>query len=85
MITPNATHQQTKSLVDPVSGTYQTVLNIKPSLGQSDNMGTYNCTVENARGLSSATVAISSNGEHTCTIVYTSCILGTYFDLGRYG
>ena len=63
MITPNGTHQQTKSLVDPVSGTYQTVLTIDSSVGQSDIDGTYNCTVENARGRSSITVVISGSGE----------------------
>ena len=30
VITHNATYQQTKSLVDPVTGTYQTVLTIDP-------------------------------------------------------
>ena len=64
MITLNATHQQTKRLVDPVNGTYQTVLTIDPSLGQSDIVGTYNCTVENDRGESSETVVIQS-GETT--------------------
>ena len=53
MITLNATHQQTKRVVDPVAGTYQTVLTIDPSVSQSDIVGTYNCTVENARGRSS--------------------------------
>ena len=56
MIMLNATHQQTKTVVDPVAGTYQTVLTIDPSVGQSDIIGTYNCTVENARGRSSMTV-----------------------------
>ena len=55
MITPNATHQQTQRVVDPVSGTYETVLTIDPSVGHSDIVGTYNCTVENARGESSMT------------------------------
>ena len=55
VITLNATHQQTKRVVDPVSGTYQTILTIDPSVGQSDIVGTYNCTVENARGESSMT------------------------------
>ena len=63
MITLNSTHQQTKRVVDPVSGTYQTVLTIDPSVSQSDIVGTYNCTVENARGRSSITVVISGSGE----------------------
>ena len=50
MITLNATYQQTKRLVDPVNGTYQTVLTIDPSVCLNDIVGTYNCTVENARG-----------------------------------
>ena len=58
MITLNATHQQTKSLVDPVNGTYQTVLTIDPSLHYSRVVGTYNCTVENDRGGSSETVIV---------------------------
>ena len=64
MITLNTTHQQTKRVVDPVAGTYQTVLTIDPSVGQSDIVGTYNCTVENARGRSSMMVVVS-NGELT--------------------
>ena len=63
MITPNATYRQTKRVVDPVEGTYQTVLTIDTSVGQSDNVGTYNCTVENTRGISSTTVVVSANGE----------------------
>ena len=55
VITLNATYQQTKRVVDLVSGTYQTILTIDPSVGQSDIYGTYNCTVENARGESSMT------------------------------
>ena len=58
VITPNTTHQQTKRVVDPVAGTYQTVLTIDSSVGQSDIVGTYNCTVENARGVSSETLVI---------------------------
>ena len=58
MITLNATQQQTKRVVDPVNGTYQTVLTIDPSVGQSDIVGTYTCTVENVRGESSETVDI---------------------------
>ena len=58
MITLSATHQQTKRLVDPVAGTYQTVLTIDPSLCMSDIVGTYNCTVKNDRGESSETVDV---------------------------
>ena len=56
MITLNDTHQQTKRVVDAVNGTYQTVLTIDPSVSWSDIVGTYTCTVENARGESSETV-----------------------------
>ena len=56
MITLNGTYQQTKTVVDPVEGTYQIVLTIDPSVGQSDIFGLYNCTVENARGRSSMTI-----------------------------
>ena len=58
MITLNATHQQTKKVVHTVNGTYQTVLTIDPSVGWSDIVGTYNCTVENDRGESSETVVV---------------------------
>ena len=61
MITLNDTHQQTKSLVDPVNSTYQTVLTIDPSVGWSDIAGTYNCTVANDRGESSKTVVLKGN------------------------
>ena len=57
-ITLNDTYQQTKRLVDNVTSTYQTVLTIDSCLGQSDIVGTYNCTVENARGVSSETVVV---------------------------
>ena len=59
VITLNATYQQTKTVVDPVEGTYQTVLTIDPSVGQSDIVGTYNCTVENVRGRSSMIIGVN--------------------------
>ena len=59
MITLNATYQQTKRVVDPVNGTYQTVLTIDPSLDQSSIVGTYSCTVENDRGSTSETVVVT--------------------------
>ena len=52
MITLNATHQQTQIVTSTTNGTYQTVLTIDSSVSQSDVVGTYNCTVENARGRS---------------------------------
>ena len=58
IITLNATYQQTKSLVDPVTGTYQTVLTIDPSFDQRNTIGTYNCMVENDRGNSSEMVVV---------------------------
>ena len=57
MITLSATYQQTKSLIDPVTGTYKTMLIIDPSL-DLNIVGTYNCTVENVRGESSETVIV---------------------------
>ena len=56
VITLNATYQQTKSVIDAVNGTYQTLLTINRSVGQCSIVGTYNCTVENVRGRSSGTV-----------------------------
>ena len=61
-ITPNATYQQTKSLVYPEKGTYQTVLTIDPSVGQQGIVGTYNCMVENVRGKSSKTLIVTGKG-----------------------
>ena len=58
VITLNDTYQQTKIVVDPVNGILQTVLTIDPSVGQSDIVGNYNCTVENIRGESSETVVV---------------------------
>ena len=58
VITHDATYQQTKSLVDLVMGTYQTVLTIDSMLDQSSIVGTYSCTVENDRGNSSETVVV---------------------------
>jgi len=59
VITLNATtHQETKSVVDPVNGTYQTVLTVNSSVSWSDIVGTYTCTVENVRGESSETVVV---------------------------
>ena len=78
VITINATHQQTKRVVDPVMGIYQTVLTISPSVSQSDIAGLYSCTVENVRGRSSRIVLISGNGElipYTCTIGYAICTI----------
>ena len=63
VITPNATYQQTMRVVDLVTGTYQTVLTIDPSVGQSDIVGTYNCTVENNRRTTSVTRIVAGNGE----------------------
>ena len=58
MTTLNAIYQQTKSLVNSVNGTYQTVLTIDPSLDQRNIEGTYSCTVENDRGKSSEIVVV---------------------------
>ena len=66
VITSNATYQQTKRVVDPAVGTYQTVLTTDPSVSQSDIVGLYSCTVENARGRSAQVV--TGNGELILTI-----------------
>ena len=63
MATPNATYQQITRVVDPVTGTYQTVLTIDPSVSQSDIVGLYNCTVENNRRTSSVTRVVAGNGK----------------------
>ena len=66
VITPNATYQQTKAVVDHVASIYQTVLAIDSSVSQSDIVGTYNCTVENARGRSSRTIVVGKLTLYTC-------------------
>ena len=60
MITLNTTYHQTKRVVNTTAGTYQTVLTIDPLVGI---VGTYNCTVENARGESSKLYPIAGSGE----------------------
>ena len=65
VITLNTTYQQTKIVVDPVAGTYQTVLTIDTPVDQSDIFGSYNCTVENARGKSSVTAGNLPLNERT--------------------
>ena len=75
MITLNATHQQTKRVVDPVIGTYQTVLTIDPSVDQSDIVGIYYCTVENARGESSETVVVGELTLYTYGWLYACMLL----------
>ena len=67
MITLNATHKQTKTIVDPVLGTYQIVLTIGPSVSPSDVVGLYYCTVENARGRSCTTVVVGEFILHEIT------------------
>ena len=59
VITLNATYQQTKRVIDNSTSTYQTVLTIDPSVDQSGIVGTYNCTVENARGESSTILVVA--------------------------
>ena len=73
MITLSTTHQQTKRVVDPVMSTYQTVLTISQSVGQSVFAGLYYCIVENARGRSSRAVVIPGNGE---LLPYVHILLG---------
>ena len=71
VIALSATYQQITRVVDPVEGTYQTVLTINSSVGQSDFGGTDSCTVKNARGISLMTVVIPGNGE-----LVSYCLLG---------
>ena len=55
MITLNASHHQTKSLVDRIKSTYRTVLTIDSSVGLSGLAGNYSCTL----GLSSKSVVVT--------------------------
>ena len=72
MVTLNATHKQTKRIVGPVVGTYQSVLTIDSSVGQSDIVGTYSCTVENARGRSSMMAVV---GKLPCIYAFATFII----------
>ena len=63
MLTLAATYQQTKTIVNNVMSTYQTVLTVDPSVGQSGFAGLYNCAVENNRGTSEMTTIIPGNGK----------------------
>ena len=75
MITLNATYQQTKRLVDAVNGTYQTVLTINLSVGQSSIVETnYSCTVQNVRGECSETVV----GRGGICILTVQCLYHIY-------
>ena len=49
------THQQTKTLVDRVKGTYRMVLTINSSVGLSGLAGNYSCTV----GVSSKSIVVT--------------------------
>ena len=81
VITLNATHQQTKRIIDNSTSTYQTVLTIDLSVSQSDIPGIYSCTVENARGRSSRAVVIPGNGElHP----YMHTLLGQWWYINYY-
>ena len=73
MITLNTTHKQTKRIVDPVNGTYQTILTFDPTVGWSDIVGIYNCTVENVRGESSQTVDIPPGETCSPTVQCSYC------------
>ena len=59
VITPNTTHQQTQMVMNTTTSTYQTVLTIDTSMNQNAIMGTFSCTVQNARGMSSGTVVVT--------------------------
>ena len=63
MITLNDTYQQTKRVVNTTAGTYQTVLTISESVGQSGFAGLYECEVVNSRGNSSMKTIIAGNGK----------------------
>ena len=72
----SATHQQTKNLVNPVTGTYQTVLTIDSSVGPSGLVGNYSCTVENTRGTSSRSVFVGETSSLLLILAitpYTHC------------
>ena len=70
VINLNATYRQTKNLVDPVNGTYQTVLTIDSSVDLSHIEGLYICRVENTRGRSSKALIV---GELIQRSMYVWC------------
>ena len=75
VIPPNATYQQTKRVIDNSTSTYQTVLTIDPSVGRSGIVGTYNCTVENARGESSMILVVAGEVSYFLSRSGTSILL----------
>ena len=77
VITLNATYQQTKTLVNSVTGTYQMALTIDSSVEPSGLVGNYNCTVENIRGTSSKSVFVGKTSSLSLpSCHYHSCNLG---------
>ena len=80
VITCNDTHQQTKRIVHNVTSTYQTVLTIHLSVGWSDIVGTYSCTVKNDRGESSETTIVPGEAWTLLFIVHAWLYIrrGTY-------
>ena len=71
------TLKQDKRIVDSFASTYQTVLTIDLSVCQGDIVGTYSCTVENARGRSSVTRVIAGNGKLIPYMHYPLALLVT--------
>ena len=55
LITHNATHQQTKMVVDATRGIYQNILTIAQSVAEHNVYGLYSCMVENSLGISNRT------------------------------
>ena len=55
MITHNATHQQTKMVVDATRSIYNNILTIVQSVAEHNVYGLYSCTVENPLGISNRT------------------------------
>ena len=55
LITHNATHQQTKMVVDATRGIYQNILTIAQSVAEHNVYGLYSCMVENSFGISNRT------------------------------
>ena len=64
VITPNATHHQTQRVMDTTTSTYQSELTIDTSMNQNAIMGTFSCTVQNARGTSSRMLVVTGEIWH---------------------
>lgn len=59
VVIPRNDAQQTQRVMNTTTSTYQSVLTIDTSMNQNAILGTFSCTVQNARGTSSRMVVVT--------------------------